>query len=300
MPSNKAKARIAAILNAQSVPGLNSSTLAQLQDRLADEIDIENQAASDIAKDHRTTGEDNATGTITLNGSVVAVNVTNSGDDYTSIPDVTFASGTATATAKLKIVTAQIDTAGTGYSVNQLLTVAGGTGTSAILKVTSVGLKGEITGLTIVHGGSYSVLPDLTANPVIDTGTFSSGAAVDLTAGLESVTVTGGGSSYTSAPGVTIANGGGTGATATSTIRGPIASVAVANAGSNYDDTPGAAIARVNTSTGSGADISVSLALGEVSGFVVNSGGTNYSLTDTITVIGGNINRDIAKRLQDF
>ena len=57
--------------------------------------------------------------------------------------------------------------------------------------------------------------------------------------GVSGITVTAGGSGYTSAPAVTISGGGGTGATATSTLTGgAVTSASVGAAGSGYTSVP--------------------------------------------------------------
>lgn len=61
---------------------------------------------------------------------------------------------------------------------------------------------------------------------------------------VTSITVTAGGTGYTSAPAVAITGGGGTGATATATVdsTGAVVSIAVTNAGSDYTSAPTVAI----------------------------------------------------------
>lgn len=64
--------------------------------------------------------------------------------------------------------------------------------------------------------------------------------STDLTTGpIGSITVTSGGSGYTSTPTVTISGGGGTGATATATVvAGQVTSVTITNGGTGYTSTP--------------------------------------------------------------
>lgn len=79
------------------------------------------------------------------------------------------------------VATAVINAAGTGYVVDDILSVAGGTSSpaGATLRVTSVGGSGDITGLRVETGGAYTVDPTTTANSV--TGGTGSSATVDLT-----------------------------------------------------------------------------------------------------------------------
>lgn len=67
-----------------------------------------------------------------------------------------------------------ITAAGTGYAVNDILTLSGGTFVqSARLKVTSIGVGGAITGVSVNRAGQYSVTP---ASPVAVTGGGGTGA----------------------------------------------------------------------------------------------------------------------------
>lgn len=63
------------------------------------------------------------------------------------------------------------------YAVNNILTVVGGTGTAATLKVTAVS-SGVITGISVNSGGVYTVLP---TNPVSITGGGGTLATFNLT-----------------------------------------------------------------------------------------------------------------------
>lgn len=73
-----------------------------------------------------------------------------------------------------------INAAGTGYAVDDILTVAGGTSThSATLRVKTVGGSGEITAIVVDNAGAYSVDPTTTANAA--TGGTGSSATFDLT-----------------------------------------------------------------------------------------------------------------------
>lgn len=84
--------------------------------------------------------------------------------------DVTMPSGNVVASG-------EIDTAGTGYSINDILTPATGTKTrAATFRVTTVGGSGEVTGIELVDPGDrYTVDPTLdgvatTVSPANGTG----------------------------------------------------------------------------------------------------------------------------------
>jgi len=86
-----------------------------------------------------------------------------------------FLDGIENTTGQVQVVA--IATGGTGYSVSDVLTVSGGTGTAATLTVTSVS-GGVVTGVSITNAGDYSVNP---TNPVSVTGGTGSNATFRLT-----------------------------------------------------------------------------------------------------------------------
>lgn len=97
------------------------------------------------------------------NGLVTGVTITDGGA-YTSVPTVTFTGGGgagAAADAVMGINGGQeINTAGTGYTVGDILTMVGGTFTNAgKLKVISVGGGGDVTEVAVFDPGAYTALP---------------------------------------------------------------------------------------------------------------------------------------------
>jgi len=78
-----------------------------------------------------------------------------------------------------QVATVAVNAGGTGYAVDDILTVAGGTSThAATLRVTSVS-SGVINGIKVEQSGAYTADPTLTGNSV--TGGSGSGATMDLT-----------------------------------------------------------------------------------------------------------------------
>lgn len=72
-----------------------------------------------------------------------------------------------------------INTAGTGYAVDDVITLTGGTFvTAAQLTVTSIGGSGDITGVNITEPGEYSATP---SNPVSGTVAPPGGSGADFT-----------------------------------------------------------------------------------------------------------------------
>jgi|WetSurMetagenome_2_1015567.scaffolds.fasta_scaffold16533_2 hypothetical protein len=59
-----------------------------------------------------------------------------------------------TGTTNGVITTAEVNLSGSGYQVNEALTIAGGSGSGGKLRVSSVGGGGAVTGLAIIDGGS--------------------------------------------------------------------------------------------------------------------------------------------------
>ena len=90
------------------------------------------------------------------------------------------------------VLSAAIATAGTGYAVNDTITVLGGVyGSSpATYTVTAIGGSGAVTTLTQTFAGSY------TSNPVNPASTSTSGAGTGLTLNLTFGTGTGGTGNY--------------------------------------------------------------------------------------------------------
>ena len=158
------------------------------------------------------------TSTLTnLAGTLLTVDLTQYGSGFTSVPTVSFGGpgAGAAATAIVGLVASSIHTAGTGYFVGDVLSVAGGTQTAkAQVSVSAVGAGGSVTGLTFASYGNYTVMPG-TSN-IATTGGFGTGCTLDCVWGLAGIDVTAGGNGYTTAPTVTIS--GGTNAAATAVV----------------------------------------------------------------------------------
>ena len=118
-----------------------------------------------------------------------------------------------------------VNTPGTGYAVNDVIMVTGGTGTTATGTVSSVGV-GEVNSITVTNPGSgYTSAPTVTIDPPTSGTTATATATIDVGTGIVTgVTITLAGDGYTSAPSVTFTGGGGSSAVAVITIV-PISSV---------------------------------------------------------------------------
>lgn len=163
---------------------------------------------------------------ISNGGTVTAITRTAAGSGYTSAPSVAISApntaggvqATASVTAMLAGNPTTVQSGGTGYTVNDTLTVVGGTptGAAATYTVTAVS-AGVVTAVTALNFASYSVLP---TNPVTTTGGTGSGCTLNLTYGVASgqPTITNAGSGYVEQPTVTFSGGGGSGAAAYATV----------------------------------------------------------------------------------
>lgn len=132
-----------------------------------------------------------------------------------------------------------ITSGGTGYTVADVLTVAGGTGASATLTVATES-GGVITSVTISNAGTGYTDADaltVTGGTGNDDATFT---VESIAAAVASYVVTEGGSGYTGAPVVTVSGN----ATATAVVsNGIVTNVNVNAAGSGYTTAPTVSIA---------------------------------------------------------
>ena len=165
------------------------------------------------------------TGNVNLGYGTAVTNIvrTNSGGGYTAFPSVVISPPTTVggvqASASLLYMlntNATIVNGGSGYTVNDVLSMVGGSlyaGSPGTFTVTSVS-GGVITGLSAsVNYGQYSSLP---SNPVTLSGGTGSGATATVVYAIQgtSFNVTNGGSGYLEQPTVSIVGGGGSGASA--------------------------------------------------------------------------------------
>jgi hypothetical protein len=154
--------------------------------------------------------------------SVSSISVTNAGSGYTNPASISYSSGvspitggrTPTLTPTYKIVSAVIagGSGGTGYAVNDTLTLNGFP--NVLFTVSSIsggGGTGPIATISVTTGGSFAApLPFVFGtSPLISAGT---GARLALAFGVDTVEIIDGGDGYTTTPPtVTIAAPGGSG-----------------------------------------------------------------------------------------
>lgn len=162
---------------------------------------------------------------ISNGGTVTAITKTNNGSGYTSIPTMAISlpttAGGVQAVANVASMFTQggtVQSGGTGYTLNDVLTIVGGTSVSGAATYTVTGVSGGvITTVAPANFNQYSVLP---TNPVSVTGGTGSGATLNLTYALGTLAfnISNAGSGYVEQPTVTFSGGGGSGAAAYATV----------------------------------------------------------------------------------
>jgi hypothetical protein len=161
---------------------------------------------------------------ISNGGTVTAITRTAGGSGYTSAPSVAISAPTtaggvqATASASIWLAgITSIANGGTGYSVNDVLTVSGGTFTTAATVTVLTTSGGVVTSVGVNTNGQYSVAP---TNPASFTGGTGAGLTVNLLFNFAATgfTITNAGSGYVEQPTVTFSGGGGSGAAAYATV----------------------------------------------------------------------------------
>ena len=144
----------------------------------------------------------------------------------------------------------------------------------------NVVVNGSVSEITVTAGGS-----GYTSSPLVSiAGGGGSGAAATaiITKGVVSrILINDGGTGYTTQPTITIVGGGGTGATATASVRGPIQSVSITNGGSSYTSTPSVVL-----SSGSGAVAQAIVQNGRIISIAIINAGSGYTTAPEITIQG--------------
>jgi hypothetical protein len=191
------------------------------------------------------------------------VNLTNSGENYSSSPTITV----------------QTTGSGTGATFTSTLDHD----TISLVTVTNPGSGFGVDDFAIVSfsGGGSDAQAIATAN-------LSAGG------GVTGVVVTNPGSGYTFATTLSFSGGGGSGATAVANIQnGQIISVTIINPGAGYTSTPsilatdpGYGSGANHISGGSGAAGYVTVGSNGISSVTVNSGGSGYTSVPIATIVG--------------
>jgi hypothetical protein len=197
-------------------------------------------------------GTHSVVATLTVSSAaIVALNVNAAGTTYAPGDVITLAGGVQSSRGSVTVVSVQLVSAtihsggaGTGYDGGSPATfnvnVAGGThSVQATVNVTTDG-SGHISAINSVVGGTYTVLPTLSANAATgDDGTHhGTGLTLDLVFGVKAISILSGGIYTTETVSFTqnTTTGTGTGATFNSALYGVVA-YTISNAG-NYTVVP--------------------------------------------------------------
>lgn len=171
-------------------------------------------------------------------GSIIAIANSTNGRGYIDQPTVeiiTRGSGAVAGAVTYKVVGMSINNSGQDYSLGDILTVIGGTGTAATARVTDIDMSGAIVAIALSNPGSYLNLPLLTNATTTVLPGGGSGATINLTMGISNIDVVTGGIDYTVPPLVKVNDVSGVGAVATTTvIGGSVTSIIVSNPGYGY------------------------------------------------------------------
>jgi hypothetical protein len=175
---------------------------------------------------------------ISNGGTVTAITTTANGNSYTSLPSIAISSPTTAggvqATSSVSAMftsTGTIVNGGTGYTVNDVITLVGGTvsGGGVVGRYTVTAVSGGVITAVTRTQGNYVVLP---TNPVSVTGGTGTGATLNVIYTFQSASITNAGSGYVEQPTVTFSGGGGSGAAAYATVG---AGTVVKSIGSSID-----------------------------------------------------------------
>ena len=162
---------------------------------------------------------------ISNGGTVTAITRTGNGTGYTSFPSVAISAPTtaggvqATASvANMQALSATVSSGGTGYTLNDVVTLVGGTPVSVAATYTVTGVSGGVvTAVAILNFAAYTVLPTAPVSTTGGTGTGLTLTGITWAIGA-SFTITNAGSGYVEQPTVTFSGGGGSGAAAYATV----------------------------------------------------------------------------------
>jgi len=212
-----------------------------------------------------------ARGSATIDGKVVGVAVIDGGSGYETPPTVVFQGGGAAGVAAIAgpVSKVSVTSGGSGYRLPPRVRFSS-RGMGAEAKATLDG--GSVSKVSITSGGSYRETPQVFFDPVSD---------------VESVSVTSGGSGYSTIPEVHIAGAGGSGAEAVAKISCSVTEIVLISGGQGYTLPP--AVEITGDGTGAAAVAVLDFSTGQVSQVNVVSGGSGYTTPPTVRIAGSAI-----------
>ncbi len=134
-------------------------------------------------------------------GNLSTITVVSAGAGFNVRPTIAITGANTTqalANANGTVVSASVHAAGGRYANNDILTLAGGTGRAANLRVTNVTANGNVITVSVDYAGQYTALPNL-VNVLLSANTSANGYgfAANVVYGMGEVTVTTVGAGYT-------------------------------------------------------------------------------------------------------
>ena len=146
--------------------------------------------------------------------------------------------------------------------------------------VANVTVDGSISEISVTNGGSGYSSSPLVS--IVGGGGSGASATAIITKGVVSrILINNGGSGYTTQPSITIVGGGGTGAEGEASVRGPIKSVNIISGGQSYSSLP-----TVNLSSGSGAVAQAIVNEGRIISIAIIDAGSGYTTAPEVFISG--------------
>jgi hypothetical protein len=212
-------------------------------------------------------------------GSIDSISVLSAGRGYNDVPSVTIVQngiGAVPGPVEFKVVAVSVSSAGSDYRIGDILSVSGGVGTSATVTVRSVTGTGSVTAVGLGNPGSYSALPTLSSVDTTVQPGGGTGCTLNISMGLNKISVSNGGTGYTAPPVVTISGD----ARAQALISaGKVVGFQITNPGSDYTTAPS-----ITLNSGSGAAAIAVLQPTAIDRILVTSQGSGYVTAPTVTV----------------
>ena len=144
----------------------------------------------------------------------------------------------------------------------------------------SVVVDGGISEITVTDGGSGYTSSPLVS--IVGGGGAGASATAIITKGVVSrILINEQGSGYTSQPSITIVGGGGQGASGIASVRGPIKEVNITNGGASYTSVPDVVL-----SSGTGAVAQAIVNDGRIISIAIISAGQGYTTAPEVTIQG--------------